>query len=98
MSETLALKRGDLVRSERFEGIALWFVGYARQSLDCPERAVGGYCDCDDDFTEDRETAEVVMVGDDQVHQVPTASLTPIERSDFCAGCGQTGCHHNREE
>ena len=36
--------------------------------------------------------SEVVMVGDDQRHLVPTDELTALDRDDYCGSCGQIGC------
>jgi hypothetical protein len=34
-----------------------------------------------------------VMVGDDYKHRCDPEDLIPIERKEFCGGCGQIGCH-----
>lgn len=40
----------------------------------------------------------VVMVGDDQKHSVDREDCKEINRTEFCSGCGQTGCCFNTEE
>ena len=37
-------------------------------------------------------TADVRMVGDDQVHLVAISDLSPLDEEDYCGGCGQIGC------
>ncbi len=34
----------------------------------------------------------VVMIGDDQRFTVDPDDLTPLDRADYCAECGQIGC------
>jgi hypothetical protein len=40
------------------------------------------------------ECAEVRMVGDDQTHHANIGTIEPLDRDDFCGGCGQIGCGH----
>jgi len=32
------------------------------------------------------------MVGDDARHLVEETDIAPLDRSEYCAGCGQIGC------
>jgi hypothetical protein len=41
----------------------------------------------------DLTRVRAVMVGDDREHVVDVTDLTEITEDDYCAGCGQTGCH-----
>jgi len=41
---------------------------------------------------EDREFVQMVMVGDDYVHIIPTEDITPISDDEYCPECGQIGC------
>lgn len=42
--------------------------------------------------------AVVVMVGDDTRHAVDFEDMSPIEREEYCGGCGQIGCSHDGYE
>lgn len=37
----------------------------------------------------------VVMVGDDEGHEVDVDDMTPVPREAFCGECGQMGCGHD---
>jgi len=74
----------------------------SRGHADCYQ-AVCGACskvtwrDCDgpDVLVEsgyDYDRVECVMVGDNRIFTFDVSDLTPV--SDYCAGCGQTGCGH----
>lgn len=66
-------------------------VGFHRGDRVRSERFAGvalWFCEADGD------TAIVQMVGDDRRHRVDLDSLTRLEDSQFCGGCGQIGCGH----
>ena len=67
-----------------YGGIAFYVLGWETQPNE------------DTEWTgEEERTGKVivVMVGDDREHFVDFEELTPLEDDEFCAGCGQIGCH-----
>lgn len=88
----IAYERGDHVRSTRFPGVALWFVGHPQRLVYDPM----GYDPWDGEPEREPDTtmALVRMVGDDRDHEVGLDTLTPLPEDDFCGGCGQIGCAH----
>lgn len=41
------------------------------------------------------ENVLMVMIGDDEVHIVPTEDIVPIPEGSYCRECGQVGCGHS---
>lgn len=41
---------------------------------------------------------KMVMVGDDEIHEIDQADLIEIDELDYCASCGQIGCTHDGRE
>lgn len=48
-----------------------------------------------DGFEERTGKVNVRMIGDDTIHRVNEADLTPLARKDYCGHCGQVGCSHD---
>jgi len=42
----------------------------------------------------DPDVPFIRLIGDDRDFEVDPSQLTPIDRDDFCGGCGQIGCGH----
>lgn len=66
-------------------GVAFYLRGWAARRWEPDEG----------EWADDVESGLVraVMVGDDYEHTVDVAGLTEINDDDYCAGCGQIGCH-----
>ena len=87
------------MRTDRFPGVACWFVGWAEneptEGCDCRWDCDGPTrCECWHHLDVDPTTAIVIMVGDDTKHFVDTDSLRKLDEDEFCGSCGQIGCRH----
>ena len=92
-----------------YGGIAFYLLGYATEWTE-EEWIYCGEGDPDEESSylynepeeiENRDRVRAVMVGDDRVHEIDIDDLTVIDDLDYCAECGQIGCHadgRDREE
>lgn len=97
------MERGTYVKVRGCAGVACVVVGHGKAWEPC----VG--FDVDDEGNEfevevpgegewvaDESVLCVRMVGDDHVWSVDPEDCKPLDTSEFCMDCGQTGCAHGR--
>jgi hypothetical protein len=84
---------------EGYRGIAWYARSYAiirrpligyyldEDGTECEEEIPGEF-----DEEEDRSQIVATMVGDDRKFTFPVEDFRPLERSEYCAECGQIGC------
>lgn len=65
-------------------GVAFYLTGYV-QTFD-PDSG---------EWLDNPDMVRAVMVGDDRVHEVDVADLTPLADGAYCGECGQIGCTHD---